>query len=100
MQNTEELKKAIKAFSEYSPSQCAVLELFIDIAVDNVIHASVKYISDKAKIKTSTTYFSINLFLKDGIIRRDQGTSKAFVLVEEKLNYILDAYYKKCNIEK
>lgn len=100
MNDTEELKKAIRTFSEYTPSQCKILELFIDIAIDNVVHVSAKYISDKTKIKTSTIYFAINLFLKDRIIKRDSGASKAFILCEEKLNYILETYYKKYNIEK
>ena len=74
MINTEELKKAVRSFNEYSPSQRTILELFIDIAIDNVVHVSAKYIADKTKIKTSTIYFAINLFLKDGIIKRDSGT--------------------------
>ena len=64
MINTEELKKAVRSFNEYSPSQRTILELFIDIAIDNVVHVSAKYIADKTKIKTSTIYFAINLFLK------------------------------------
>ena len=82
MINTEELKKAVRSFNEYSPSQRTILELFIDIAIDNVVHVSAKYIADKTKIKTSTIYFAINLFLKDGIIKRDSGTSKAYILSE------------------
>ena len=100
MINTEKLKKAVRSFNEYSPSQRTILELFIDIAIDNVVHVSAKYIADTTKIKTSTIYFAINLFLKDGIIKRDSGTSKAYILSEEKLNYIMQTYQKKYPLEK
>jgi len=45
MINTEKLKKAVRSFNEYSPSQRTILELFIDIAIDNVVHVSAKYIT-------------------------------------------------------
>jgi predicted transcriptional regulator len=95
MQAPEEIKKAINSFSEYTPSQCLVLNLFIDIAVDNKVHASVKFISEELKIKTSTIYFAINLFLKDGLISKETGISKAYLLNMDKFHYILEIYKKK-----
>ena len=60
MESPEEIKRAINSFSEYTPSQCLILNLFIDIAVENKVHATVKYISDELNIKTSTIYFALN----------------------------------------
>lgn len=99
MENTVQIKKAIHTFSEYSPSQRKILELFIDIAIDNVVSASARYIAEKTNIKTSTIYFAINLFLKDGVIIRAAGASKAYILSKEKLEYILETYNKKYKIE-
>lgn len=100
MHYSEEIKKAIRSYSEYTPSQCLILELFLDIAIENKVHATVKYISEELNIKTSTIYFALNLFLKDGLISKDAGVSKAYLLNEGKFNYILDAYRKKYPTKK
>ena len=95
MESPEEIKRAINSFSEYTPSQCLILNLFIDIAVENKVHATVKYISDELNIKTSTIYFALNLFLKDGLVSKEPGISKAYLLNIDKFNYILETYKKK-----
>lgn len=100
MEDKNLIKKAIDKYDIYSPSQRDILKLFIDISIDNLIQASVKYISEKTHLKKSTIYFAINLFLKDGLLQRDIGASKALLLSENKLNYIVDIYKKKYPMEK
>lgn len=100
MEDKNLIKKAIDKYDAYSPSQREILKLFIDISINNFIEASVKYISEKTQLKKSTVYFAINLFLKDGFIQRDIGASKALVLSENKINYIVEIYKKKYSIKK
>ena len=100
MEDKNLIKKAIDKYDVYSPSQRDILKLFIDISINNLIEASVKYISERTQLKKSTIYFAINLFLKDGFIQRDIGASKALVLSENKINYIVEIYKKKYSMEK
>ena len=100
MEDKNLIKKAIDKYDVYSPSQREILKLFIDISINNLIEASVKYISERTQLKKSTVYFAINLFLKDGFIQRDIGASKALVLSENKINYIVEIYKKKYSMEK
>jgi len=100
MEDKNLIKKAIDKYDVYSPSQREILKLFIDISINNLIEASVRYISERTQLKKSTVYFAINLFLKDGFIQRDIGASKALVLSENKINYIVEIYKKKYSMEK
>jgi len=88
------LKKAIRDLCQYSPSQCQILDLLIDVAVKNTIHINAKYVEDQINIKKSTTYFALNLFLKDGIIERT-SQAKVFAFCPTKLEYILKVYEAK-----
>ena len=99
MYNKEIIKKAIDKYDVYSPSQRDVLKLFIDISINHRVHASVRYISEHTELKKSTIYFAINLFLKDEIIYRDSGASKALMLSKGRLEDILDIYKKKYPME-
>jgi Fe2+ or Zn2+ uptake regulation protein len=100
MKNKEELKKAIRAFGEYTPSQWIILDLFLDIEIEHKVHATAKYIAEEMQIKTPTIYFALNLFLKDGLILKDAGVSKAYILSDNKFNYILESYRKKHPYQK
>ena len=99
MKNKEFIKKAIDKYDAYSRSQRDVLKLFIDISINHRVHASVKYISEQTSLKKSTIYFAINLFLKDEIIHRDTGASKALMLSKSKIQEILDIYKQKYSME-
>ena len=93
------IKKAIDKYDVYSPRQRDVLKLFVDVSINHRVHASVKYISEQTELKKSTIYFAINLFLKDEIIYRDYGASKALMLSKRKLQDILDIYKQKYSME-
>lgn len=99
MENKELVKKAIDKYDAYSKSQRDVLKLFVDVSINYCVHASVKYISEQTDLKKSTIYFAINLFLKDGVIHRDSGTSKALILSKSKIKEIQDIYKQKYSVE-
>ncbi len=70
MDNSKILKEALGSSGEYSVNQYKVLNLLIDISVNNIAQASVKFIEEKTKVKASTIYFALKMFQKDGLIRK------------------------------
>ncbi len=98
MENKELLKKAVNSFEEYTPSQSEVLNLLIDVAVGNIANVKVPFIANKTGVKAPTIYFALKTFLKDGILTKDANRMNAFVLNEEKLDYIVQLYQNKQNI--
>jgi hypothetical protein len=51
MEKIEIIKKAITESELYSNNQCKVLNLLLDIAVNNVAQATVRFIEEKTGVK-------------------------------------------------
>ncbi|MEA0970618.1 hypothetical protein Megvenef_00585 [Candidatus Megaera venefica] len=75
-----------------------MLNLLVDIAINNVVNAKVKYIETSTGVKAPTVYFALKTFLKDGLISKDANNINAFVLNKEKLDYIVQLYQNKQNV--
>ena len=97
MEKIEIIKKAITESELYSNNQCKVLNLLLDIAVNNVAQATVRFIEEKTGVKKPTIYFALKIFQKDGLIIKNKQLG-SFEIQQTKLNYFLENYQKKRSI--
>jgi len=97
MDKIEIIKKAISESGLYSNNQCKVLNVLLDIAVNNVAQATVRFIEEKTGVKKPTIYFALKIFQKDGLIIKNEQLG-GFEIQQPKLNYFLESYQKKQSI--
>lgn len=94
MSDTEMIKEAIHYSGLYSNNQCKILNLLLDISVNNIAQATVRFIEEKTKVKKPTIYFALKIFQKDGLIIKNEQLG-GFEIQQQKINYFLESYQKK-----
>lgn len=97
MSDLELLKEAIGSSGKYSNNQCKVIYALLDISVNNIALANVKFLEEKTGVKASTIYFALKVFQKDGILRKDEQQG-GFEFQEDKINFLLESYNKKSSL--
>jgi len=94
MSPKEMLKDAIYTSGLYSNNQCKVINTLIDISINNVAQASVKFLVEKTGVKSPTIYFALKMFQKDGLIIKNQQLG-GFEFQQPKLDFLLESHSKK-----
>lgn len=97
MDKIEMIKEAISDSGLYSNNQCKIVNVLLDIAVNNVAQATVRFLEEKTGVKKPTIYFALKIFQKDGLIKKDEQLG-GFEIQQPKLNYFLKSYQKKQSI--
>lgn len=97
MDRVEMIKEAISNSGLYSNNQCKIVNVLLDIAVNNVAQATVRFLEEKTGVKKPTIYFALKIFQKDGLIKKDEQLG-GFEIQQSKLNYFLESYQKKQSI--
>jgi Fe2+ or Zn2+ uptake regulation protein len=94
MDNKEKIKEAINNSGIYSPNQCKIIGVLLDISTNNIAQASVQFLEEKTGVKKPTIYFALKIFQKDGLIIKNQQLG-GFELQQTKLDFLLESYKKK-----
>ena len=68
MNRIEMIKEAISDSGLYSNNQCKIVNVLLDIAINNVAQATVRFLEEKTGVKKPTIYFALKIFQKDGLI--------------------------------
>jgi Fe2+ or Zn2+ uptake regulation protein len=97
MDRIEMIKEAITDSGLYSNNQCKIVNVLLDIAVNNVAQANVRFLEEKTGVKKPTIYFALKIFQKDGLIIKNEQLG-GFEIQQPKLNYFLESYKKKQSI--
>jgi len=97
MSDLELLKKAIITSEKYSKNQCKILNVLLDISVNNVSQASVKFLEEKTGVKSPTIYFALKTFQKDGLIRKNEQQS-GFEFQQDQIKLLLESHAKKSSL--
>jgi Fe2+ or Zn2+ uptake regulation protein len=97
MNRIEMIKEAISDSGLYSNNQCKIVNVLLDIAVNNVAQATVRFLEEKTGVKKPTIYFALKIFQKDGLIIKNEQLG-GFEIQQPKLNYFLESYQKKQSV--
>jgi Fe2+ or Zn2+ uptake regulation protein len=97
MNRVEMIKEAISDSGLYSNNQCKIVNVLLDIAVNNVAQATVRFLEEKTGVKKPTIYFALKIFQKDGLIIKNEQLG-GFEIQQPKLNYFLESYQKKQSV--
>lgn len=97
MDNIKKIKEAIDNSGVYSPNQCKILHVLLDISTNNIAQASVNFLEEKTGVKKPTIYFALKIFQKDGLIIKNQQIG-GFEIQQSKLDFLLESYTKKKSI--
>lgn len=97
MNRIEMIKEAISDSGLYSNNQCKIVNVLLDIAVNNVAQATVRFLEKKTGVKKPTIYFALKIFQKDGLIIKNEQLG-GFEIQQPKLNYFLESYQKKQSV--
>ena len=62
MDKVEMIKEAINDSGLYSNNQCKIVNVLLDIAVNNVAQANVRFLEEKTGVKKPTIYFALKIF--------------------------------------
>jgi len=102
LNNKQSLIHAIEDYDVYSLNQRKILALLVNVSVKQLASVSIDYITKTVRISKPNVYQNITKLIKDKtIIRiRQKGTKvDSYELCKEKLDYILQIYQNKKNIE-
>ena len=91
------IKEAISDSGLYSHNQCKIVNILLDIAINNVAQATVRFLEEKTGIKKPTIYFALKIFQKDGLIIKNEQLG-GFEIQQSKINYFLESYQKKQSV--
>ncbi|WPX99730.1 hypothetical protein Megpolyxen_01631 (plasmid) [Candidatus Megaera polyxenophila] len=97
MNRIEMIKEAISDSGLYSNNQCKIVNVLLDIAINNVAQATVRFLEEKTGVKKPTIYFALKIFQKDGLIIKNEQLG-GFEIQQPKLNYFLESYQKKQSV--
>ena len=97
MNNIKKIKEAINNSGVYSPNQCKIIDVLLDISTNNIAQASVQFLEEKTGVKKPTIYFALKMFQKDGLIIKNQQLG-GFEIQQSKLDFLLESYTKKKSI--
>ena len=97
MNRIEMIKEAISDSGLYSNNQCKIVNVLLDIAINNVAQATVRFLEEKTGVKKPTIYFALKIFKKDGLIIKNEQLG-GFEIQQPKLNYFLESYQKKQSV--
>lgn len=97
MDRIKMIKEAINESGLYSNNQCKIVNVLLDIAVNNVAQANVRFLEEKTGVKKPTIYFALKIFQKDGLIIKNEQLG-GFEIQQPKLNYFLESYQKKQSV--
>jgi Fe2+ or Zn2+ uptake regulation protein len=99
--NKELLLKAIDSYSLFTVTQKKLLKTLVNMAVDNVVVASIVDLRKIINSSRVTIYSALEFFEKEGVIEILNTKGKKFNsyrLKQSKLNEIINHYVKKMEV--
>ena len=92
------LIKAISHYSIYTKKQRTFLQYLINMSFDEEVKFHTNEAAENLKLSRAAIYMSLNKFIKEGLLSKKKETGErinSYTINIDKLNYILEFYYKK-----
>lgn len=93
MKNQDLIKDAIRSTEKYSTAQYKVFDLLVDIAVNEEVNASVKFIMERTKLTMPTVYSALKAFQRDNVMVKIYNNTYKFN--DNKFKQLIDLYNNK-----